>query len=657
MTFYRAGSMTALISPRTVIGTMSRAWAHHPTIVLVCYAAVLAVVAWVLDWHRFVPLLGTWEQLQYYYTFGAAEPYLSFEIVPRANTGGQGYPLVDMGVYLTHIVGLSLPGMRLATNLYAIGAATAAVAVFSRWFGPGPALLGVTTTILSTGFIVFANQNLAMIPSLLLCVLLVCATQHLRRAPLSPVPLAVTGLLLALLIVHYAMGRYFAIGWLVWYFGTTVIGALNAGRQLRLSARLLAPHAAAIFLVFGIGIITLALFNIQNLQHLLHPMDLFFPDNGDEIEMRPAQMLSAVIGNLPDLAIMLFPDFRGPLDLLPEILTDVRLAPFFNLWHAPFIVLGFGVALARCFRNAGPGIYPYASVHILFGLTIGLALFSEQMENGTALISARIVGGTFAMAGYIVVAILWLKERLTRFGPRALGIATVFWVLTMAGAAVDLSQIRAGIEHRAAERAAVSPSTGAFVDSPKIKPTLIKEFDYLQARYRELANRLAASLRCDVGDGKPAILRISPRIVFLGKDDWINPYMRDFNDLSPTLALYLADAGIDAGYVIAHSAFDPGFKDWGHGYAGRPRVFSGPIDWKSQGIEYRLLQPEAQEMKTASGELAVAVVVTFSDTEKTAARRAFEEAGIDAVLDIAVPTLAAAGDLGKARCVKDRPGQ
>ena len=111
------------------------------------------------------------------------------------------------------------------------------------------------------------------------------------------------------------------------------------------------------------------------------------------------------------------------------------------------------------------------------------------------------------------------------------------------------------------------------------------------------------------------------------------------------------------GYVIAHSAFDPGFKDWGHGYAGRPRVFSGPIDWKSQGIEYRLLQPEAQEMKTASGELAVAVVVTFSDTEKTAARRAFEEAGIDAVLDIAVPTLAAAGDLGKARCVKDRPGQ
>jgi hypothetical protein len=602
-----------------------------------------------LDWHRFLPVLGTWEQFQYAYTFGAADMHLSFAVAPRANTGGQGYPLVDIGYFLTNALGLSLPGFRLTTQIYGLLAAGMMLLVFSRWFGWLPALLGVTMAVLSQGYLIYSNQVLVMVPSLLLCVLLVEATQQLDRKPRSWGPIVCAGVIAALLLMHYAMGRYFAAGWLAWYFMARLVLAAVAAPSRRSFMAFARPQIAAAVWIGIIAVAGLVLFNLKNAAYLINPMELFFPNSGDEIEMRSNQLISTVVGNLPELGEMLFPYIFDQKGLLPEIMQDARRAPFFDIWHGPFLVIGFLVALRRSFRRTVTATLPYAALHVIAFLSLALPLFSEDLPGSSALISSRIVGGTFAVAGYITVAALWLSEIVQPCRLRIMGLAV--WAAVILFAASSLSQTKHAMQTRAHDRARIVAETGAFISAPKELPPYIQEFDYLQARLRALADMLASGLNCRPHGG-PVIFQVKPAVVFTSDTDWINPYMHDRNDLSSTLALYLADAGVNAGHTILHGKFDPGYRETGQGYAGPKRVYSGPVSWLNREMAYKVLPPVEAEVKTASGMQSNLAVTTFTASETRATQKALRDAGFSGIELLHIPTLTAAQTFQRTRCAE-----
>ena len=72
----------------------------------VCLFVVsIASIFNLFDFQSYVPVLSTWEHFHYQYMYGAVEPGLSFRVAPRANVGGQGYVLVDVGYWLSNILG------------------------------------------------------------------------------------------------------------------------------------------------------------------------------------------------------------------------------------------------------------------------------------------------------------------------------------------------------------------------------------------------------------------------------------------------------------------------------------------------------------------------------------------------------------------------
>lgn len=586
-------------------------------IVLIVSVTVLAVAFFALVWHRFVPILGIWEYFHFFYAFGAVDPEVSFVISPRANIGGMGYPLLDIGILLTDLFGLSLPGFRAISYVYAAVTYAAMIVVFSRWFGLLPALIGVTLTILSTGYLFFANQVLVALPTLMLCTLLIAACQRLDRLPGSPFNTFLIAGLCALLLIHYGMGRFFALGWLIYFFSArTMAAAITFARPILIGryAFLQAKMALAILVMTAV---VLLLLNPRNILMLLHPITIFFPSMGAEIALTPSELLPTMFHNAALIGEMLFPFVSLSTDGTADNFLAGHRGHLLNYWHAPFLILGAVVSLRRTFRRADNTSWPYLSLHAIAALSFGLALFSAHYGDIWTISPYRIFVGYIAIAGYMTVGVLWIYERTQHLAQHlAAGIGAV--AITVS--AVSLTGESAAILARTENLASIDGATGRFTPYPETYPYGVHETSYLQARYRHLAELLAKRLTCRDGASMLTMIRVDPAILL---DKGTYPglhYIDKFNDLSPLLALYLSDVGINAGYIIVHTKGARGYVDRGHGYGGKPRVFSGPITWQNGKIEYRTPGPVSYNLQggdTGSGPL---VIVTFSDTEVASVR-------------------------------------
>lgn len=600
-----------------------------PSLYLFIGLALIAtsVLAVTLGWHRFVPILGRWEHFQYYYSYGAADPYLSFAIAPRANLGGKGYPLLDLGIYLTDLLGLSLPGFRALMYVYALATFALLVVVFARWFGAWPALAGVTVTLLSTGYLIFSNQLLVALPTLMLCVLLVERCQSLSDVPESKWRLVAVAIVVALLIIHYAMGRFFAVGWLAFYFADRVISQRTAAGPGASWFPVVRAEARKAGLIVLLSVVVLCLLSYRNAYFLLDPWNVFFPRIGTEVEMDPADLWTTITINLGHIGEMIFPFIRLSGDGLPEALISGFRAPLLNFWHTPFLILGFAVATARAVTRPPETRMPYLALHAIFLMTVLLSVFSQHYNGRSTISVYRLFCGYFAFAGYVAVAFLWLSD-LTVSMPRAIRVGTA--AILLAGIGVWgltwLEDFRVTSEQRLDRLAEIDEQTGRFRPIPETLPYGTKATTYLQARYARLADMMAPALVCAEPNG-PLILRIAPALLLSrGKYPAIH-YLRLHNDLSATLAFYLADRGIDAGHLVIHSQTDSGYRSRGDGYAGKPRVFSGPIAWKNGKIVYRATPPLQADLKTTSRGAFPRVLIAFSDLESRLAAEQVRESG------------------------------
>jgi len=580
---------------------------------------VVALTAAMLGWNRFVPTLGLWEHFTFYYGFGAVDPYLSFVIAPRANIGGQGYPMLDLGIRLTQFLGLSFGGFRAITILYALIAYGAMIVVFARWFGIWSAVAGVTITVFSTGYLFFANQVLVMMPSLLLCVLLVERCQRLAQIPEAAGPKIAIAFLIALLLIHYGMGRHFAVGWILFFVGLR----LTAGWRRLPAGPARVTHSIDQLGMLGkivlLSTLFLCLLDFHNAIILLDPWNIFFPSHGVEVEMASGNILPTVAGNLPLIAEMLIPFMKISGGGHTEGLLTGKRIPLLGYWHAPFLIIGVGVALRRTFRAKTHYDLPYLALHVICALTIGLTVFSARFGDNASISSYRLNGGYFAIAGYITVASLWISETLLPRFSRAGHWMAAGLVLICAGAATTLTFQAADLRSRFDAKAGINSDTGTFMPVPEVMPYDTEANDFLQARYRKMAGLLAPALACTT-DRRTMLLRISPRLL-LNRGVYDGPfYIQQFNDLSTLMALYLGDRGVNAGYVIVHSVRAKGYKDRGHGYGGRPRVFSGPISWQDGEITYRAEPPLAYDLRFTHPNKMPQVIVAFSEAEAAGAR-------------------------------------
>ena len=592
--------------------------------------AAIAAVALAFGWHRYVPILGYWEHLHFFYSFGPVTPHLSFAIAPRANIGGQGYPLLDLGLNLTNALGWSLANFRIVIFAYSLGTYAAMALVFSRWFGVPAALFGVTLAVLSTGYLVFTNQALVMLPTLFLCVLLVERFQKLDETPNATGPKVMIAILIALLMIHYGMGRFFAVGWMLFYFAQRIYLAwrhLPGGRPFR---DYLKQDLITAISIVSLALVLICLVDFRNILAFRDPWNIFFPRYGTEVEMVPDKLFPTIIGNIPLLLEMLFPflHLSGERAVGIEALLSGQRTAILNLWHAPFLIIGIGVSIRRSFRTISPMVTPYLALHVLFLLTVGLTVFSQQYGASATISPYRIFCGMFAVAGYIAVAFLWITETIRAHVPN-LGRWAMLPVagLLFAVASVSLTAQADDLRMAIAAKAHIDGGTGEFATAPDTL-TYGDDIDtYRQARFKFLANTLSSALAC--GPRQSAVLlRLSPELLFVqGKYRGVH-YLQTLNDLSATMALYMGDHGLNAAHVIVHTRDTRGIRDRGHGYGGRSRVFSGPIYWADNKIVYSADEPLAYELVEARPGRKPMVIVAFSDAEVVGAKASLDANGI-----------------------------
>lgn len=601
--------------------------------------AAIVVAAYVLGLHRFVPILGFWEHFQFQYEFGAVNAHLSWRIAPRANLGGQGYALLDLGQYITEVIGFSINGFRLIVIVYSLITIGALIVVFSRWFGLAAAALGAVIAVTSTGFIIFANAMLVVIPTLMLCVLLVERFQVYEASPHAIPPKIMIGMIGALLVSHYSMGRYFFAGWLTYYFVKNIIVAWYAFPSVQILRKYASAQLSDLLLIGLITVLTLTILSPMNFVDLLFPIEVFFPQNADEIELKAGKLLQTIIQNIVTLAHLVF-SFSGghsPDDLSNTIASNhavVAPSPLLNVWHLPFLAFGVIISLRRTFLESMPGLYPYISLHVIFLLTTGLVLFSERyflpVEGVFQLYPInRNVGSFFAISGYVIAGIAWALEVALKRGEWWRNVVMGCCLAVIVAGALSLSNEANSWRVRISDMGKVDLASGKFEKMPE--PTTLfglVPHTYSQARYYNLATLISRKLKCSHQDsGGTVLLRLSPVLLLDSNGKYPVPqYTNDYNDLSAVLSLYLGDRGVNAAYIIAHGKDDPGHVSPGEGYAGPRRIFSGPIGWENGEIVYLVRGPLAYHLKGVSRASKADVVIVFSDVEAQGAREVFANA-------------------------------
>ena len=315
----------------------------------VCLFVVsIASIFNLFDFQSYVPVLSTWEHFHYQYMYGAVEPGLSFRVAPRANVGGQGYVLVDVGYWLSNILGgHSLGNFRMLMQFYAFAIAVLMIVIFSRWFGILPAILGTMVIVFSPGFVIFASQTLPMWPTLLLILLFTERFQLFIIKPNQFWLYATLGLWGALLLTHYAMGRYYLVLLMALTFmaefvrGTMTfdIGKLRVYFYKKLIINYLLLVTSIVFALIVIC--------PKNAADLLNFSEILFPDDGDEIEFVANKLVPTILANFNLLLASITPFLADAVGLgvvafqsSPEVL--------FNSVYPFFFRLAPAVSINRC---------------------------------------------------------------------------------------------------------------------------------------------------------------------------------------------------------------------------------------------------------------------------------------------------------------------
>ena len=336
--------------------------------------------------------------------------------------------------------------------------------------------------------------------------------------------------------------------------------------------------------------------------------------------------MGTVSTNILKILTVIFSPLSISTDDLSFNLQNFSRFPILNLWHSPFLVIGFIVSLRRIFYSDTATSYPYAALWAMTFLTFGLALFSAIGMYDLPI--TRIIIGFLPLAGFIVVGVAWTFELLLKLKMKYFVLGGFIYVFIFAMGVNELIKVSSKWRDKVQERSIISTSGDQFTSLPD---SISHRLLFMQARFKRLSKLLGPIINCktSVLSKKALIVKISPSIIMDSDKYEVVAYLNQFNDLSPTLSLYLSDLGFNTGYVIAHSENARGIAYLSHSYLGEPRKYSGPIRWEDKKIKYVGQRPFIYSLKTPSKSFDQLVILSFSDEETIGARKLLNSRSIE----------------------------
>jgi len=611
---------------------------REPNFVMIVSSVFLISAAFYLfGLATFTPILGAWEQFHYHYLYGAVDPTISLRVAPRANAGGQGYALVEIGYWLSSVLGLSLFKFRSIMFIYSVVTVTGMIVVFTRWFGLVPAILGVSLSVFTLGFVVFSTQTLPMWPSLMLSVLFVERFQTYSSSPKAWWPKISLGILGALMLTHYALSRYFLVGWGMYFVIKETVDAYVSLEKKSQIIKKIKNVFVEFFIIFMMISLVFAAFSFKNANYLGHLNDLFFPANADEIEMRSSKILSTVLINIK-IIFLSFTGFNGQHSVeYPDAMLAGRMYPLVYNFHTPIIILGFVVMIRRMFFRLNNGLMPYLPLAVIFLLTVGLPLFSEHIGPPPEwFVNSRLVSSYFGVSGLMVVAIAWLWEHVQNSTWKIKALITGVIVLNLMSVSY-LVEEKKSWWNRVENRGQINEATGEFVNVPEPLPLGVERDDYIQARYIKIASLISSKFACKAKAAN-ILIKINPSLLLVNGKYSALEYMLQYNDFSSMTALYLGQHNIQANYVIVYGVNDHGKFISGDGYAGKPRIFSGPIAWDKDKLYYQAEKPYAYALKGPPLN-DHNMLISFSNEESVGIKKMLSESEASPLTEINIKTL------------------
>lgn len=588
-------------------------------------------------------LLGIWESLTYYHTFGAVSSPLCLLIAPRANVGGQGYALLEMARPIIH--GLHLPLNLWTFRVPAVLFGTVSLLLFfticRRYFKTWPALGATALLAGNQVFFQYEHMMTVVVVSGAALLFVIERLQALEFKYWDAKIWAGFALSVAVVSLNYGPARIFSVILIGLWFAKIYwqLKKVPGSNTLRHGIWVLGVYsaAAATFL--------LTLLDYRNLVSILRFSTFLFPKNAETMTF------TAASEGGPGFAIMLGTNLRILSDSLlgnigefysrfpSYILADFRF-PLLNKFVVPFVFLGLVVTIISWRRRGMLLATPWGSLLAMLAvfslplLTSSVVLKSDGLL--ATLSSHRMYFCLFPMHLLIAAFFYWVATcgvgRTGKYGV-ALCATAIFCGMT-----VNLyeEQLRFKNQVFATNWQKHGQEIWKTWDdhAPNVDRRDYTFVSHLQqhAQYANVARQIADKLR----EQRIGTTSMARRIIFVDVNKFseapITPggldYIAHRNYHSIFLTLYAGQEGVPLNPVVMvdpkRRPIAPGLMS-GLAYKGKPREYSALTELDKKG---RLVYKGGQEIIPVVVELTGAssydILVTTPE-EEAGARQLLEK--------------------------------
>lgn len=327
-------------------------------------------------------MLGLWESLYYFHTYGAAESSIDFLISPRANIGDPGYFLIDISRVLIEIfrLNLKLETFRIPSIVFGILTLLVFQVYCRRYFSRTPAFLA---TLLLCVNPMFQQQQHTMTVLVISGFSFLFVLERLQKIEINYYIKNVWfGYTLSLVILafQYGVARIISLIYFIYWTGKNLFFIRKTNLNKKNSKYYIFQRC--IFFLF-IAQCILILCDFSNVTYIVRP-DLFFFPKSAEISLISSGYNSISAGLLEsiylnskillesifltgsnyhsNLSVYRAFDFRSPIMFWPII---------------PFFISGFAISLRKISSRSVMLQMPWQSTIIIFTITLIPCIFSS----------------------------------------------------------------------------------------------------------------------------------------------------------------------------------------------------------------------------------------------------------------------------------------
>ncbi len=577
-------------------------------------------------------LLGMWESLTYFHTFGALEAPLSFAIAPRANIGGQGYAFLEVSRTIIQFFSLplSLTTFRIPSILFGLVSLILFFIISRRYFGVLPAL--GATALLASNEVFFQYQHM-MTVAVVSGAGLLFVIERLQKLEIRYWSLgAWLGLAFALAIVslHYGPARIFAfILVALWSFKAYLqLKYIPEAEDVKKSILLLGMYSVCGYLFI------LLILDVRNVLSVTHFYTFLFPKNAEALESSSEStggggLLRLLIINInifinsifgitgkyhAAYSSYLFGDYRYPL----------------MSWSLLFLVLpGFVVCSFAAKKKLNLFQTPWANILVIFSVVALPVLLSSVFfrEDGplATLSTHRMYFSLFPLHFFIAAFLDWtLKNKL-------LIIFKYFIFISLLMAFIySLNAIaRENIRFQSVILNANSPTEAS--DDNAVWDNGLDDYyrhsklDHIHFEQHAQYASAAREIKSLVSREKQSQSKLTrKRIIYYDVNKFtVTPtaphglnYIANRNFHSIFLALYLGQVGLQVNPVLMLKSTREPVLFYGLGYEGRPREYSAEIGYDGNKIlTYKNTNSLIAEIINITGSEAFDILVTTPEEE------------------------------------------